>query len=208
MKSRIYTTFEISRFCSVDISTVMGWVDDGKLEAYRTPGGHRRVGHDDLLSFLEKYRMPIHPLLRRSAMRVLIVDDDAVEVRLLRRLLEKMMPAAELDVAMDGFEAGRKLETFQPDLIILDLMLPGVDGFQVCRNIRSDERTKNVKILAISGLRADDTEKKIMAIGADGFLAKPFKIDRLRAVVGALAESEHWTMQKIERRNQEPSRTS
>ncbi len=208
MKGRIYTTFEISRFCSVDISTVMGWVDDGKLDAYRTPGGHRRVSHDDLLSFLEKYRMPVHPLLKKASMRVLIVDDDPVEVRMLRRCLEKMMPVTELDVAHDGFEAGRKLETFQPDLIILDLMLPGIDGFQVCRNIRADEAKKGLKILAISGLRSAETEKKILAMGADAFVAKPFKIDVMRSLVGGLLEPEQRTREKIERRNQEASKTS
>jgi len=208
MKARIYTTFEISRFCSVDISTVMGWVDDGKLEAYRTPGGHRRISHEDLLSFLEKYRMPVHPLLKKVSTRVLIVDDDPVEVRMLKRSLGRMMPSAELDVANDGFEAGRKLETFQPDLIILDLMLPGVDGFQVCRNIRADERKKGVKILAISGLRSSETEKKILAMGADGFIAKPFKIDDIRALAGAMLDPEQKTREKIERRSHEASKAS
>lgn len=199
MTSKVYTTFEISRFCSVDISTVMGWVDDGKLKAYRTPGGHRRVSHSDLISFLEKYRMPIHPTLQARQARVLIVEDNPVTVRVLKRALEKLVAGDEVEVAVDGFEAGRKLEMFQPDLILLDLMLPGIDGFQVCKNIRADERRKNIKILAISGLKGDDTRKKILAMGADAFLTKPFDLSDVRAVIGSLIG---------ETRNQETSRTS
>ena len=199
MMSKVYTTFEISRFCSVDISTVMGWVDDGKLKAYRTPGGHRRVNHDDLIAFLEKYRMPIHPALQSRQARVLIVEDNPVTVRVLKRALEKLVPGEEVEVAVDGFEAGRKLEMFQPDLILLDLMLPGIDGFQVCRNIRADEKRKNIKILAISGLKGEDTRKKILAMGADAFLTKPFDLSDVRAVIASLIGETH---------NEETSRTS
>ena len=207
MMSKVYTTFEISRFCSVDISTVMGWVDDGKLKAYRTPGGHRRVSHPDLLSFLEKYQMPIHPALQVRQARVLIIEDNPVTVRILKRAIEKFVPSDEIEVALDGFEAGRKLEMFQPDLILLDLMLPGVDGFQVCKNIRGDERKKNVKILAISGLKGEETRKRILSMGADAFLAKPFELSDIRNVVSSLiGENRH--DQRGDRHSEEPARTS
>jgi excisionase family DNA binding protein len=204
MNRRIYTTFEVSRFCSVDISTVMGWVDDGKLNAYRTPGGHRRIAHADLLAFLEKYQMPIHPALKKTNPRVLIVDDDQTTVRLLKRLIEKVDPLAEISAAYDGFEAGRQLELFFPDVILLDLMLPGVNGFQVCKNIRADDRKKDVRILAISGLKEPDIEKRILAQGADRFIGKPWNVDELRIAIAdimGVSEQQRAT-QKIERRAQ------
>jgi excisionase family DNA binding protein len=202
MSEKVYTTFEVSRFCRVDISTVMGWVDDGKLKAYRTPGGHRRISHSDLLTFLKKYQMPIHPVLRKMSNRVLIVDDDPATVRVLRRLVERIAPESEIEVARDGFEAGRQLEIFFPDLILLDLMLPGIDGFQVCANIRADEGKKHIRILAISALRTEGIEKKVLASGADLFIQKPFEIDRVRQAIARLidVEGDQRTIEKIDRR--------
>jgi excisionase family DNA binding protein len=202
MSEKVYTTFEVSRFCRVDISTVMGWVDDGKLKAYRTPGGHRRINHSDLLTFLKKYQMPIHPVLRKMSNRVLIVDDDPATVRVLRRLVERIAPESEIEVARDGFEAGRQLEIFFPDLILLDLMLPGIDGFQVCANIRADEGKKHIRILAISALRTEGIQKKVLASGADLFIQKPFEIDRVRQAIAQLidVEGDQRTIEKIDRR--------
>jgi excisionase family DNA binding protein len=183
MSDKIYTTFEVSRFCSVDISTVMGWVDDGKLPAYRTPGGHRRIQAADLIAFLEKYRMPVHPALKSGARRVLIVDDDPATVRVLKRLVQREDASAEMEVAFDGFEAGRKVESFSPDLILLDLLLPGLDGFEVCKNIRSGERTRHMKILALSAMTGGVAEKRIRACGADAFVKKPIDLDALRQTI-------------------------
>ena len=87
-------------------------------------------------------------------------------------------------------------------------MLPGVDGFQICRNIRGDERKKGLKIIAISGLRSAETAKKILAMGADAFVSKPFKIEEMHSLVGGLLEPDQRTREKIERRSQEASKTS
>lgn len=202
MDEKIYTTFEVSRFCKVDISTVMGWVDSGKLRAYRTPGGHRRIAHPDLLAFLAEYRMPVHPVLKKAGKRVLIVDDDMATVRVLRRLVEKVDPSVEVEAVHDGFEAGRQLELFYPDLILLDLMLPGLDGFQVCANIRADESKKSIRILVISALRTEGIRRKILAHGADGFIQKPFDIEQVRQSVAHLLNvgEDERTMDKIDRR--------
>jgi excisionase family DNA binding protein len=188
MNENIYTTFDVSRFCAVDISTVMGWVDEGKLKAYRTPGGHRRIRQHDLVSFLRAYGMPIHPALKKTGLRVLIVDDNSLTLRTLKRMVEKMDPSIETALATDGFAAGQQLEVFSPDLILLDLLLPGIDGFQVCRNIRADERRKNMKILAISASPDPSTERRALTNGADRFLRKPFESDKLREAVAELLE--------------------
>jgi excisionase family DNA binding protein len=190
MDETVYTTFEVSRFCVVDISTVMTWVDEGKLKAYRTPGGHRRIRHGDFLSFLRKYGMPIHPHLKNTAQRVLIVDDDPLAVRTLKRVIEKMDPTIEIATASDGFAAGQQLELFSPHLILLDLMLPGIDGFQVCKNIRADERKKDMRIIAISALRGPGSEKRVLDNGADRFLRKPLDITVLREAIADLLDLE------------------
>jgi excisionase family DNA binding protein len=137
MEKKIFTTYEVSQYCSVDLSTVINWIEEGKLLAYKTPGGHRRVEKEDLVHFLKKYQMPIPAdLVKRERRRVLIVDDNRTVVDLIVRALKKLKKKCEVDSAFDGLEAGRKLVTFEPVLVILDLMLPEIDGFKVCKNIR------------------------------------------------------------------------
>lgn len=176
MEKKIFTTYEVSQFCSVDLSTVINWIEQGKLVAYRTPGGHRRVMREDLVHFLKEYRMPIPAGLAKKGRRILIVDDERAVVDLIVRAIEKLNRKCDIDTAFDGFEAGRKVITFEPDLVILDLMLPGIDGFKVCKNIRSSKKTKHIKVLAITGFDSPENRKKIFSSGANDYLAKPFEI--------------------------------
>jgi excisionase family DNA binding protein len=181
------TTGQIAQYCHVTHRAVLKWVASGKLKAYRTPGNHSRVSIEDFLAFLQQYRMPIPADFKtvRSLKKILIVDDDRGIVNSIRRMLtleNKYM----IETAYDGFEAGQKFVTFQPHFIILDIRMPGLDGYQVCANIRHDPRNKNVKILAMSGVSEEQEVKKIMDLGADDYLNKPFsnkalkeKVDRL-----------------------------
>ncbi len=183
MDEQVYTTYQISKICSVDITTIMAWVDDGKLRAYRTPGGHRRVLHSDLIAFLKKYNMPIPRDVREGGQKILIVDDDAMTVRLISRFLSKVDKNFQIETALDGFEAGQKLETFQPDIVILDILLPGVDGFRVLKNIRAHKTSEHIKICIISGIDIESTKAKALRAGADAFLAKPFDPERLSEIL-------------------------
>ena len=91
-----------------------------------------------------------------------------------------------IEVAYNGFEAGKKFATFSPDFIILDIRMPGMDGYQVCANIRSDPKNKSIKILAISGVSENDEIKKIMDLGADDYLGKPFSNKILKERISRL----------------------
>lgn len=176
------TTREISRYLQVDLTTVIHWCDQGKLTAYKTPGGHRRIQPDSFLKFLEEYRMPLPEELKaklRGGVRVLIVDDEAVVRSTLLKAMRKKMPDVSLYEASDGFEAGKMVVDVLPDLVILDLKLPGLDGFKVCENIRKDPRLRDTRILAITGQDSAENRKKIMDAGADDYLPKPFGIEEL-----------------------------
>ena len=172
---RPLTTGQIAQYCHVSHRAVLKWVASGKLKAYRTPGKHSRVSIEDFVAFLNLYHMPVpaefvHTIAQR---KILIVDDDRGIVSSLHRALtleNKYM----IDVAYDGFEAGKKFVVFKPQLIILDIHMPGLDGYQVCANIRSDPGNKSVRILAISGVSETQEIKKIMDLGADDYLSKPF----------------------------------
>ena len=164
-------------------------MESGKLKAYRTPGKHSRVSIDDFLSFLKEYNMPIPIELQPATIltKVLIVDDDRGIVYSLRRML-MMENKYNIETAFDGFEAGKKFTAFQPDLMILDIYMPALDGYQVYASIRNDPTNKNTKILIISGVNEPKEIQKITDLGADGFLQKPFSNealkDQIRQVLG------------------------
>lgn len=188
---KILTTYQISKLCSVDLSTVISWIDQGKLPAFRTPGGHRRVKLEDFLAFVKKYNFPLPSDIEVDlAPKVLIIDDEPGIVKLITRAIKKQDQNIKIESAMDGFSAGRKIFDFSPDLVILDLKLPGIDGFEICRSIRRDERLKHTKILAITAYATPENKKKILECGADDFIPKPFEIDDLMATINKLLNVE------------------
>jgi excisionase family DNA binding protein len=175
------TTGQIAKYCHVTHRGVLKWVASGKLKAYRTPGQHSRVKVEDFLDFLKKYDMPVPAELQQEPVlkKILIVDDDQGIVHSLRRIL-MMENKYIIEEAFDGFKAGQKFMTFKPDLIILDIHMPGLDGFQVYANIRNDPNNKDTKVLIISGVNDEKEIKRIEGLGADGFLPKPFRNEVLK----------------------------
>jgi excisionase family DNA binding protein len=180
-EKRPLTTGEIARYCHVTHRGVLKWVESGKLKAYRTPGKHSRVSIEDFLHFLKEYNMPVPVELQPASLlkKVLIVDDDRGIVYSLRRML-MMENKYNIETAFDGFEAGKKFTAFQPDLMILDIYMPALDGYQVYASIRNDPINKKTKILIISGVNDPKEIQKISDLGADGFLQKPFSNEALK----------------------------
>jgi len=125
-------------------------------------------------------RLPIEEeFAEKEKKKILIVDDDQAVIDLITRFLKQFPEEYQFTSVTDGFRAGQALLEFNPELVILDLMLPGIDGFQVCRSIRGSEKTKQTRILAITGYDSPENREKIFTAGADGYLAKPFEIEEL-----------------------------
>lgn len=176
MKKEFLTTRNVAEYCDVTIHAVNKWVNAGKLKAYQTPGNHKKISEEEFIRFLQQYNMVIPEDFvskMRKSKRILIVDDDKSSVRLIMGLLNKLANY-EIKSAYDGFKAGVKYCAFKPDLITLDLMMKGVNGFDVCSYIRSEHKNDNVKILAVSAYLDDENKKKILDLGADDYLSKPF----------------------------------
>ena len=177
------TTGQVAKYCHVTHRAVLKWVESRKLKAYRTPGKHSRVSVEDFVRFLHQYNMPVPADLQAAVgtarKKILIVDDDRGIVHSLQRtlLLENKYT---VETAFDGFEAGSKFAAFKPDFVILDIRMPGLDGYQVCASIRGDPNNKNVKILAISGMSEPKEIQKIMDLGANDYLEKPFSNEVLQ----------------------------
>ncbi|MDE2027132.1 MAG: response regulator [Candidatus Omnitrophica bacterium] len=188
MERKALTTYEVARYCHVTPRTANQWINEGKLKAYRTPGKHSRVEVKDFLDFLAQYNMPVPDELmssREIRKRILIVDDDRGIVDSIRRFLVREKVYA-IEIAYDGFEAGQKFTAFKPDLVILDIKMPGLNGYEVCSRLRTNPQNKNVSILLISGITDQSGLSQARGAGADDYLEKPFSNASLKQNIEAL----------------------
>ena len=173
----IYTTHEVSRLLHVNPRSVINWIEQSLLQSYRTPGGHRRIRHDDLMAFLRKHQIPTPASLVADKFSILIVDDDQEIIDLLKAYLERQAPY-EITTAADGITALIEVGRVKPDVLILDIMIPGVDGVEVCRRIKADSSNKTA-IIAISG--TTEHQSQVLEAGADAFMLKPVDMENLHA---------------------------
>ncbi len=180
MTKKALGTYHIAKICQVAPITVGRWIEEGKLPFFTTGGGHRRVWSQDLIKFLKAHNYPIPKDVMISAKQtVVIVDDESATRKLIRKVVEKNFPHINVHEAANGFEAGEIVSTVTPDLVVLDIYLPGSNGFEVCRHIRSKKNLKKTKILAISGHPSKEIKEKILKAGANTFIDKPFKVETL-----------------------------
>ena len=174
----IYTTHEVSRLLQVYPRSVINWIDQRLLSSYRTPGGHRRIRREDLLSFVRKHQIPTPAsLMERGNFSMLIVDDEDEIVAIIKTFFDRH-GGYEISTASDGISALLEVGRAKPDLLILDIMIPGVDGVEVCRRIKA-EPAASTTIIAISG--QPEMEHRILQAGADVFMTKPLNLEKLHA---------------------------
>jgi excisionase family DNA binding protein len=177
MPRRSYlTTFEISQICEVNPTTVQNWVKGKKLKAHVTPGGHRRVRREDLIRFMKEFGMPIPAELDESPPFVLIVDDEKEVIELLTSVMQSGEEDMEVAGAQSGVDALLIIGERKPDLVVLDIMMPGMNGIEVCERLKSSPVTRNLRIVAISGDHDPTVRSRVLAAGADLFFTKPFDI--------------------------------
>ena len=186
----VFTTFETAKLCHVSPLSIINWVNAGRLPAFRTPGGHRRIRREDLIRFMRDNGIPLPEELREGSgrPRILIVDDEPSVRDVLAEHLAHRSNAYEVMSAADGFEAGRLVATFRPDVVLLDLRMPGVDGFQVCRAIKADPDTASTTVIAMTGYHSPETESRILECGAVRCFAKPVEPSALGGFVDSVFE--------------------
>lgn len=186
MNKKTYTTFDISKICSVYPTTVINWINQKKLPAFSTPGGHHRVKAEDLLAFLKEYNFPLPSGLGSQRKRVLVVDDDEVFARMLSKAFSTRKDLYEVTVLHDGYQALLAVGRTPPDLLVIDVVMPVMDGPTVCRNIKADPANKGVRIIAVTGERMGPQAEKELRKSCDSLLRKPLDIDQLLARAGEL----------------------
>lgn len=174
----VFTTGEAAKICKVSQQTIIRCFDNGSLKGFRVPGSRfRRIPRDHLFSFMRDNGIPTDAL-ESGKRKLLIVDDDVELVELLVDVFQRD-GRFELRVANNGFDAGMMVKEFRPDLVVLDVMLPDINGKEVCQRVRQDETLEATKIICISGMVEQDKIQDLLNSGANDFLHKPFTVDRL-----------------------------
>ena len=175
-EERAYTTFEAAKICHVTHHSIKNWIKQGLIKASRTPGGHYRILEKDLDAFREQYDM--FPREKGpTKKRVMVVDDDPDALSLIERILTD--EGFELIKVSNATEVGPKAAQLSPDLILLDFLMPEINGFEVCAALRESDLTRSTPIMAVTCLTKEKDIERIFACGADEYLAKPFKVDDL-----------------------------
>lgn len=175
-EQKAYTTFEAARICHVTHHSIKNWIKQGLIKASRTPGGHYRILEVDLDAFREKYDMfPRDKAAEKK--RIMIVDDDPDALALMERILTD--EGFELVKVSNATEVGLKAAQLTPDLILLDYLMPEINGFEVSKALRTNDLTKSIPIMAVTCLTKEQDIERIFECGADEYLPKPFRVDQL-----------------------------
>jgi len=178
-----YAPNEVADLLMVSPVTVRQWAQKGILKASMTAGGHRRFLREDIELFARARGLTLQPK-NKPEKRILIVDDDEQFCRYLFELIKSVSEGVVLNVAHNGFDAGRQTMIFQPDLILLDLVMPDLDGFMVCQQIKKAHTTKNIRVLGMTGCLENNYESRILEAGAEMCLTKPIDNERLFEALG------------------------
>jgi excisionase family DNA binding protein len=174
----VFTTGEAAKICKVSQQTIIRCFDSGQLKGFRVPGSRfRRIPREQLFVFMRDNGIPTDAL-ESGKRKVLIVDDDHELVELISDVLDRDT-RFEVRSVNNGFDAGMMVKEYRPDLIVLDIMLPDINGKEVCQRVRSDKTMDDVRIICISGMVEEDKVGELRAAGADDFMHKPFEIERL-----------------------------
>ncbi len=188
----VFTTGEAAKICKVSQQTIIRCFDSGQLKGFRVPGSRfRRIPREALYRFMKENSIPTDAL-ESGRRRILIVDDDPAVVELITDVLAADS-RFETRVVNNGFGAGMQAKEYHPDLIILDVMLPDINGKAVCELIRSDPTMSDIKIIGISGMVEEDKIQELRDAGADDFLQKPLDIDELLRRICRLLDIESET---------------
>ena len=184
---KVFTTGEAAQVCKVSQQTIIRCFDSGRLNGFRVPGSRfRRIPREELMRFMRTNEIPLE-VLESSLKRILVVDDDP-EIASLMHDVFGDDGRFEVRLAHTGYDAGIETERFRPHLIVLDYMLPDINGNIVCQRVRENEGLNDTRVLCVSGVIEASEVEGLMDSGADGFLKKPFDLRELIGRVETLLD--------------------
>ena len=176
-------TQEAARQLGVSVRTVQLWVERGILDAWKTPGGHRRISLQSVERALASRQSGAGNAA--AGLRILVVEDDATMQSYYRALLDVLRPEAELVVASDGYEGLIELGRQSPQLMLVDVDMPGMDGLAMLRRLGSGNLGEGVRIAIVSGLGKDEIDARGGAPDGIPVFKKPLGVDELGELLSA-----------------------
>ncbi len=183
----LLTISQASKYCMTSTKTIIEWIESGGLPALKTSGGHRRIKKSDLDAFLASRGVKAAQDEKAEVRKkILVVDDDRIIVETIVQALEEDESGYDLISAADGFEAGLQVSHFSPDLLILDINMPDINGYEVCRKVKSNPATKNIKVIVLSAYLDEEAFEQMKTYGADACFSKPLPLDQLKREVATL----------------------
>ncbi|MFO0827297.1 MAG: response regulator [Phycisphaerales bacterium] len=183
-EKQVFTTGEAAEVCKVSQQTIIRCFDSGRLSGFRVPGSRfRRIPRGELIRFMRDNDIPIDAL-GDDRKRLLIVDDDPQIVAVVRETFRD--DRYDVRTASNGYDAGILTEQFRPDVILLDYMLPDINGSVVCERIRGNPEYAGTRIVFVSGVADESEVQRLMQRGGDAFVRKPFRADELQRTIEKL----------------------
>jgi excisionase family DNA binding protein len=184
-----YTTLEVARMLGMAVRSVQLMVDRGDLEAWKTPGGHRRISRDSVERWLASRqggRIDGSGSRPRAggAPRVLLIEDSTHFQNLVSLLVKQQFPHVELSIADDGISGLAMVGQLQPQVLLIDILLPGIDGGTLITSLRSHERFRDCKLVVLTSLDAVQREPYRYALDGLPVIHKP---DLVRELPGLLS---------------------
>lgn len=187
MNSQLFTTRAAAERLGVSRSTVQRWIDANIIKAHRTVGKHRRVSEEDLRRIARELNIPFREPAAADgspSRGIMVVDDEATVVKTLESALRKRFPGVAFHSVNNSFAAGALVILHQPQVLLLDINMPGLDGIAVCHTLRELPGTGNTHIAAISAHHCDNKMmKKFTAAGGEKIFVKPFTTAEIFAYI-------------------------
>ena len=186
------TTREAARALGICVRTTQLWVESGRLRAWKTPGGHRRILRESVDEILRERENELGVSIH--GFDVLVVEDELIQRQLLQSMLSRISPGITVRTAYNGVEGLIKIGEKQPQLLITDLMMPGLDGFHMLNTLIASPLVRPLQIVVITGLSAEEiAEHGGLPNGVLTF-HKPLDIKALIAMVSAFYEG--WSLKQ------------
>lgn len=191
MPEPLYTTNQLAKLFGVVPTTVIDWIEKGKLEAFKTLGGHRRITHAAVLDFLERNHLPYPPAFAHDAPKVVVLDAQSEALKAAGAALAQGLPDSRVFLESHSVDALVRLGVERPRLFVFDGQLPGVDPLELCRRVKENEALAPIKILALVADAADPLlSDRLRAAGADEVLARGSVVTELGERSRALLKPE------------------
>jgi len=172
------TPKEVAELLMVSTAAVRLWTENSDLKARVTAGGHRRFKMEDVKQFALKNNIQLNTSISNTP-KILIVDDESDFAHFLKTLITIEIKDIDVEISLDGFDAANKLRDFSPSIVLLDLKMPGLNGFDVCQHIKQSPLYKHIRVIAISGDANSKNIEKIKGAGAEACLSKPIDVSIL-----------------------------